>query len=144
MQAGVSAPPPEIASGAPQGFRGGPPPPGLGGQTIPPPPTDGSKAGPAGGGALPPPPMMGEGPQGFMGGPPSPMPMRRHGGSVGRFAKGGKVSKSDAAVKIADDEESFAKGGRACKREGGPAISGFDAGAGGAKGRLEKIKKYGK
>ena len=36
-------------------------------------------------------------------------------------------------------------GGRVAKSVGGPAkpVKGFDAGAGGGKGRLEKIKKYG-
>jgi hypothetical protein len=58
-------------------------------------------------------------------------PMRAHGGSV---------SKSDAAVKIAKAEETP---GRSV---GGPASPprGFDAGAGGGLGRLEKMKKYGK
>lgn len=60
--------------------------------------------------------------------------------------RGGRVSKSDSAVKIADDEESRAKGGRACRAEGGPVmgLKNAQGGSGGAAGRLAKIKMYGK
>lgn len=53
-------------------------------------------------------------------------------------------SRAKKLEKEADEAEGKKRGGRACKREGGPAISGFNAGAGGARGRLEKMKKYGK
>lgn len=87
---------------------------------------------------------------------------------------GGAVSKTDAAVKIAKAEESPGRrasggsvnqkdgeqlermndrlghvgttGGATARASGGPVSppKGFDAGAGGAKGRMEKIKEYGK
>lgn len=86
-------------------------------------------------GAPPMPPMA------DAGGPPMPPP-----GGPPMRASGGRVSKSDAAVKIAAKEESRKGGGKVCRSVGGPAMPprGFDGGAGGARGRLEKIKKYGK
>ena len=68
----------------------------------------------------PPPPMAPP----MAGGPPMP-PMRKHGGGVGAYANGGKVA-------------------RECKAEGGPAYGKMKDGAGGAAGRLQKIKAYGK
>lgn len=48
--------------------------------------------------------------------------------------------------RVEPGKEDRKDGGRACRSVGGPASppKGFDAGAGGAKGRIEKIKKYGK
>lgn len=84
------------------------------------PPMGGPPPGPP---PMPPPPMAGPP------GPGGPMPPMR--------AFGGPVAKKDEAVKIAKREE---------RSVGGPASPprGFDAGAGGARGRLEKIKEYGK
>ncbi len=105
-------------------------------------------------GMVPPgPPMPPPGPP--MGGPPGgpPMPMRAHGGRVKRE----DISAKDAAAKqrtMGTSPGKLAKGGSVCRAVGGPvkapttkgivAEKGFQAGGGGAAGRLEKIKAFGK
>lgn len=100
------------------------------------PPPDMPMAGP-GPGPMPPMPPPGAGP----GGPP--MPMRAKGGRVNEDAKADKKMIADAVHK---HEKHDHKGQKLTKLSvGGPAkpARGFDAGAGGGKGRLEKLKKYG-
>jgi len=91
----------------------------------------------AGGPPMPPPgPMAGPG---GPGGPP--LPMHKHGGRVH-----GDAAKDKAATKAAvhKHEKAMHPGKPMTKlAAGGPALTGFDAGAGGGKGRLEKVKKYG-
>lgn len=117
-------------------------------------PGDGAAA-PAGPGpgAMPPmpPPDMSAGPP--PGGPPMP-PMRKHGGRVDKDDE--KQDKAMTTRMVHEHEKHMHKGqgltklkkhgGRIARSVGGPAKPprGFDAGAGGAKGRLEKIKEYGR
>ncbi len=111
-------------------------PPSLGGPGGPPPPP--MMKGP------PPPMMAAAGPPGAgPGGPPPPM-LKATGGRIanlGKFAHGGKIKGDDDA----DDKKD---GGRLCRAEGGRAIGlrekGKLVGAGGAAGRLAKLKMYGK
>ena len=119
----------------PGGAPGGPPPPGG---PMPP-----MMAGPPPG-PPPGPPMLPPGlpPGAGPGGPP--MGMHKNGGRVGR-AMGGKVH-SDAAEDMAMMAKMAPKGQKMTKFSKGGSVApvDMDAGAGGALGRLEKIKKYGK
>jgi hypothetical protein len=95
----------------------------------------------------PPMPPPGAGP----GGPP-PMPMRASGGRVGR--DNGGVVRSDAGATTDADRDflnpgksgRYKIGGKVGRAAGGPVdgLSNDDGGAGGASGRLAKIKMYGK
>lgn len=88
------------------------------------------------------------------GGPPmagAPM-MRKHGGRV-PHADGGPVISKDVAANIAATMKKSApeiaarlsQHGKPARADGGPVrvTKGYDAGAGGGKGRLEKVAKYG-
>jgi hypothetical protein len=93
--------------------------------------------------------------------------MHKNGGAVGKFAKGGRIANlgkfahggkvkmttkgdesSNIAKKETHDEDDFACGGRLKRAEGGRAIGlkedGKLVGAGGAAGRLAKMRMYGK
>lgn len=90
---------------------------------------------PQGGGEPPPPPMMPPGPPPMM--PPKPPgPMPAPGGGPGMPGAGGPPPMMPGM---------HANGGRVGRANGGPVkvTKGYDAGAGGGLGRLEKIKKYG-
>ena len=87
------------------------------------------------------------------GGPPMmPPPMRASGGRVHSDAAEDKKMVAEMIHKHEKEDHKgtkmtrFRKGGMACRSVGGPASPprGFDAGAGGARGRLEKRDKYGK
>lgn len=69
-------------------------------------------------------------------GPMPPVPMRANGGTVGKYARGGRIANLGK----------YAHGGKIKKAEGGPAygLKNDDGGSGGARARLEKVKMYGK
>ena len=65
---------------------------------------------------------------------------------LGKMAASHRRREADAADKAGDEAEGRKHGGRIGKREGGPAmgLKDSDGGAGGAKGRLAKVRMYGK
>ena len=71
-------------------------------------------------------------------------PMRASGGRVDAAAV--DVHKHEKAMHKGQGLTKLKIGGKVCRAEGGPVggLSNKDGGAGGASGRLEKIKMYGK
>lgn len=102
-------------------------------------------------GPMPPPPMPMP-PKPPMGGPPvgpdigPPMPMRKSGGRVEKHDDAAMDKKMIADAVHKHEEHDHPKEPMTKLAKGGPAKppAGIDDGAGGGKGRLEKIKAYGK